>query len=197
MEEKKREENIETIEGIEESKSDEDTSQGETAVEEPIDDVEEVFIQDNKEKLRDILIQADNVIFGEEIGNIEIDIEVKEDEKSFIIEAQANDLLDDLLSTIPDKERTQNTLDKIDRTIQYFKELREKFSNFDSDCFITSFKKHGIRYKPLLDKLVNLHEDLRIVLPVVKQKILFMKPQKTTTKNVNDKWKKMVKLVNL
>jgi hypothetical protein len=127
-------------------------------------------LEDNREKLKEMLAIADEIEFGEDLGDLEIQVEVTDSEKRYSLQSQLNDLLDDLLSTIPDKERNQATLDKIDRKLLYFKQLREKFSTFDDNCFISAFKKNGYNFKPLLKKLYTLSGNLKTVLPVVKQK---------------------------
>jgi hypothetical protein len=68
------------------------------------------LVEDNREKLKEMLALADEIEFGEELGDLEIQVEVDETEKRYSLQTQLNDLLDDLLSTIPDKDRTQATL---------------------------------------------------------------------------------------
>ena len=66
---------------------------------------------------------------------------VSDEEKVFNIDTQTNDLLDDMLSLIPTNKRTPSLLKKINNSIDKFKELREKFSNFNIEGVVESIKK--------------------------------------------------------
>ena len=70
-----------------------------------------------------------DIEMGDTLGSITQVVEVSDEEKRFDINAQCNDLLDELLSTIPNSERTSNTLKYIHLEINRFKQLRSKFSN--------------------------------------------------------------------
>jgi hypothetical protein len=98
------------------------------------------------------------------------DVEVGRNEQRFGIEMQTNDLLDELLSTIPDSARTTVVMERIHRVIRRFKELREIFSTFDKNGNITGYKNFTASYKPLAEHLENLDTNLRWIVPVVKQK---------------------------
>ena len=58
-------------------------------------------------------------------------IDVPIEEQRYDIENQLEDLLDNMLSTIPNAERTDLVKNNIHKMIQRFKQLREKFSIFD------------------------------------------------------------------
>jgi hypothetical protein len=62
----------------------------------------------------------------------------KEEEEEYFVQryginTQLNDLLDELLSTIPDTARTSTVMERVNRIIRRFKELRENFSTFDKN----------------------------------------------------------------
>ena len=63
-------------------------------------------------ELKDLLIDADTLVIGEELGEVTETITVDDKFKRYGIETQTNDLLDELLSTIPTYERTTNTLNR-------------------------------------------------------------------------------------
>ena len=105
---------------------------------------------------------------GEEV-EFEADVEVGKAEQRYGIEVQTNDLLDELLSTIPDDARTSTVMEKIHRTIRRFKELRAAFSVFDQHGNVTGHTNFGADYKPLVKELANLNANLKWIVPVVKQ----------------------------
>ena len=63
-----------------------------------------------KAQRQEILLDADDIQFGEELEQITQFVPVSEDERRFGIETQTNDLLNDLLSTIPTSQRTKNCI---------------------------------------------------------------------------------------
>jgi hypothetical protein len=121
-----------------------------------------------REKLRDLLSEADEITFGDELGSITQEVQVSEEKKRFAIDIQANDLLDDLLSTIPNRDRTQRVMTKLHTIVTRFKQLRDLSSLKDKNGEIIDVIKKGSNYKPLLEKLHNLNQKLYWILPVVK-----------------------------
>ena len=120
-----------------------------------------------RSKLHDIYVDANAIVFGEELEDIINIVEVPEGQKRYGIETQVNDLLDELLSTIPNTHRTKVVLDNIHLLIERFKQLRETFSKFDNNQNVNDIKSVGPLYKPLVDKLYNLDINLKWILPVV------------------------------
>jgi hypothetical protein len=123
-----------------------------------------------REKLHDMYVDANTVVFGEELEDIVNVVELPEGQQRYGIETQVNDLLDELLSTIPNIQRTKVVLDNIHLLIERFKQLRENFSLFDDNQNVYDMKKMGALYKPLVDKLYNLEVDLKWILPVTTQR---------------------------
>ena len=123
-----------------------------------------------KSKIQDILAEADNIVWGDVVGTITQEVEVQEYEKRYDIETQANDILNELLSTIPNIERTTNVLNNIHRIINRFIQLRKQFSTFNDRGQISGVLTKGSDYKPLVEKLYNLNSNLYWILPVVKNK---------------------------
>jgi hypothetical protein len=117
--------------------------------------------------LSDMYIDANTIVFGERLEDLPQLVEVPEGEQRFSIDVQVNDLLDELLSTIPLSQRTKSVMDNIHLLIERFKELRVKFSKFDKNENVYDAKLHGQRYKPLVDHIENFDRKLSWIMPVV------------------------------
>ena len=123
-----------------------------------------------KEQIRDLIFEADQIVFGEDLEVIAHEVDVPEEQKKYTIEKQTTDMLDDLLSDIPNKRRTPNVINNIHQMINRYKQLREEFSVFDTHDNIVTAKIKGNNYKPLVDSLENFTQKLYWVLPVSKIK---------------------------
>ena len=125
--------------------------------------------KDVKDQLREIIIKADQIVFGdEELGPIVQFVDVSTKSKRYSIEEQVSDLLDDLLSTVPSTQRTPRVLNNIHIMIERFKQLREKYSLFDQYGNVEGILVNEATYKPLLKWLHNFNMNLYWILPVVK-----------------------------
>jgi len=143
-----------------------------------IEDLESPIIQvpteTIKDKIRDIIIEADAIEFGPVIGDVSQVREVDEERKRFSLDSQVNDLLDELLASYPSAERTRKVLNNIHIQIERFKQLREKFSQFDQNGNATLPLKKGAEFKPLVKHLQELNQKLYWILPVAQnQKKLY------------------------
>ena len=150
--------------------------------EEPIEDLEKVQrmipteniqitapIQNVKNQLREFILRADQIKFGdEELGPIVQFVDVASSAQRFSIEVQLSDLLDELLSTVPNAQRTPRVLNNIHITIERFKQLREKFSIFDQYGVVESALVNESSYKPLTQYFKKFKQNLLWLLPVVK-----------------------------
>ena len=157
---------------------DADTSQQEIVQEEITEDINdddnletsETVVQINTEdiraKIKDILLDADQIEFGPSIGDITQIEEVSEERKRYSIDTQVNDLLDELLSSVPSNERTRKVINSIHMEINRFKQLREKFSIFDDNGNATVPLKKLATYKPLIKKLQQLNQNLYWLIPI-------------------------------
>lgn len=135
-----------------------------------VDDLQiTVPIKQVKEQLREIILKADQVSFGdEELGPIVQFVDTVTKHRRYSIEEQVTDLLDDLLSTIPNAERTPRILNNIHTMIERFKQLRETFSSFDKYGNVESIIFKQATYKPLTKWLGNFNKNLYWILPVVR-----------------------------
>ena len=152
------EENVATIEY---------TSTGESIVDVPEN---AVFDENIKDKLEELYIDVNSIQFGEKLENVAQLVEVPENQQVYGIEIQVNDMMDELLSDIPNHLRTKEVLQNINLLIRRFKELRQEFSLFDKNNSIYDIKKFSAFYKPLVDKLEKIDTNLKWIVPVVKNK---------------------------
>ena len=112
-----------------------------------------------KQQIQQFIIQADDITFGEDLGAITQEVQVGESYERFGIQTQTNDLLDELLATVPNQERTTRVLNNIHKMIERYKELRMAFSTKTNMVILASNHK-GANYKPLVDTLKILTADL-------------------------------------
>ena len=134
---------------------------------------EDIIIDDDTistTQLTSVLIDADQIVFGPDLGEITQIVQVADHEQRHSINVQTNDLLDELLSNIPYNKRTPYVLNNIHLMIDRFKQLRKQFSNLDQYGNVEIPIKKGIDHKPLVDSLYNLNQKLYWVLPVVTNK---------------------------
>ena len=100
--------------------------------------------EDIKENVKDLFIDIDDIeISDESLGEITEMVRVKESEKRFGIEAQTQDILDELLAEYPSDKRSRKVLNNIHNLIERFKQLRRKFSKFDETGNAESIIKKG------------------------------------------------------
>jgi len=126
------------------------------------------------EELNDLYVEANAIFKGEKLGKITQLVEIPEGEKRYGIDEQVNDFMDELLSTIPNHQRTATVLNQIHTIITRFKELRSQFSKFDRNQNIYDAKTVGPYYKPLMERIQNMNKKLTWVLPVTKtRRILY------------------------
>lgn len=176
-EEKKMEEGIEYTDEAKlqsdliEEKEDDLVEEGdkEDVLEEEIFEVP-VETREVREKIKELIEEADDITFGEEEGTITQEVQVTEEKKRYSIEAQANDMLNELLSNVPNTERTRKVMNNIHTIIERFKQLREKVSIKNNEGEIVNIVKKGANYKPLVEKLHKLNQKLYWILPVITNK---------------------------
>jgi len=116
--------------------------------------------------LQQLYLEGDD-IFGEELGNVLMEVEVPESQKRYGIETQTESLMDGLLENIPMHKRTKQVLDNVHRLIERFKELRQMYSVLDSNGNIKEAKQLNPVHIPLHDKLLHLNVKVPWLIPVV------------------------------
>lgn len=128
-----------------------------------------VPVKDVKDQLREFIVRADQIKFGdEELGPIVQYVDVALQSKRYSIETQVSDLLDELLSTVPNVDRTPRVLNNIHLVIERFKQLRERFSHFDEYGNVEGMILKEASFKPLKNWLNEFNTNLYWIMPVVK-----------------------------
>ena len=126
---------------------------------------ENTLVDENiNETLNDLYVNA--VRFVEKLEDFKQAVEIPEDEQRYSIDAQVNDLMDQLLSTIPIHKRTDKVMNNIHQLIERFKQLREIFSLFDNNDNAYDLKKLTAYHKPIIEKLKNISHDIKWLIPV-------------------------------
>ena len=138
--------------------------------EEPDDETDLVPISAVKAQIRDLIGEADQIKYGADLEVVTQIVDVPESEQRYGITNQTNDLLDELLSTIPNAQRNTEVLNNIKRMIDRFKQLRNEFSNFDDQNNANMPAMLGANYKPLVKTLQHLNKKLYWILPIAKMK---------------------------
>lgn len=123
-----------------------------------------------KTQIKEMFIDADKIFIGDELGEIIQVVDVPEYEQRFGIDKQTNDLLDELLSSVPNSQRTSAVLNNIHKMIERFKQLRNEFSKFDKYGNADMPDYQGANYKPLVNSLMNVNKKLYWLLPVCTNK---------------------------
>jgi hypothetical protein len=127
-------------------------------------------VKDIKNQIREFIVKADQVQFGdEEFGPIREFVDVSSKSQRYSIETQVSDLLDELLSTIPNAQRTPRVLNNIHTMIERFKQLREHWSFYDNYGNVDGFRVKEANYKPIIKQyFYDLNVNLYWILPIVK-----------------------------
>jgi hypothetical protein len=128
-----------------------------------------VQVKNVKDQLREFIIKADQVKFGDEdLGPIVQYVDVSSKIQRYSIETQVSDLLDELLSRVPNSQRTNKVLNNFHTMIERFKQLREHFSHFDQYGNIEGSIVKEASYKPLMSYFTDLNINLYWIMPVIK-----------------------------
>ena len=170
-----KEESLESLESLESPESPEEIQ---------IEEIEKPVEIDNK--LKEFIIEADNIEFGDDLGEIVQEVELSEDKMRYDLNSQLEDMLDDLLSHIPSSEQTKKVMDDISQELERFQELRKKFSIIDEFGSINGIVKTIKEQKPLLDKLIPWQKQLKWLIPVIENKKILYDIDQTTFENEYD-----------
>ena len=123
---------------------------------------------DIKDRIKEFFIKDDDISFGEDLEEIVQEVRVDEDKIRFSVENQTNDLLNDMLSTIPNSNRTQMVLSSLHRMIERYRQVRKVYSNFDEYGNALMPKTKTSDHKPLIKWLKDFNKKLYWILPIVK-----------------------------
>lgn len=127
-------------------------------------------VKNMKDMLHEIYVDANTIVFGEEMSEIAHVVEVPASERRYGIDEQVDDMMDELLSTIPNTNRSKLVMNNIHNLIERFVELRERFSLIDDNNNVYGATRFGDFYKPLIQRIVQFDTNLRWVIPIVMNK---------------------------
>ena len=126
-------------------------------------------VKNVKDQIREFILKANQIQFGdEELGPIVQYVDVSSKAQRYSLETQVSEMLDDMLSTIPNSQRTNRVLNNIHTIIERFKQLREQFSFFDEYGNIEGALINEATYKPLSHYFKEFNVNLYWLLPIVK-----------------------------
>ena len=127
-----------------------------------------------REKLRAILLDADQIQVGEELDVLVQTVDIPEENRRFNLEKQCDDLLDTLMTNVPAPEKSRSVLANIQRMVVRFRELRHHFSRFDGNGNPAIPPPKSALYRPLVESLMRMDHALRWILPIVKtRKVIY------------------------
>ena len=122
------------------------------------------ILDETKEKIKEILLSEDDIVFGEDIGEMSQFIDVPDEEKRYSLIAQTNDLLDELLSE--NIHKSSKNLTKIHKIVQRYKQLRILYSSFDTYGNIQKILKISDSHKPVIDELFHFSKNIPWLVPI-------------------------------
>jgi hypothetical protein len=120
------------------------------------------------EELRDIELSAGDIVFGKALGDVTQDVEVPDSQRRYPLEAQINDLLDDMLAQLPPSERTPQRLRNLHTMLERFGELRQQFSELDALGYPAGPLRRTASHRPLVDAIANLADLPSWVVPIAR-----------------------------
>ena len=140
------------------------------AIEEDEEGEEEVVKIPPPPDLQGPIEEADQIIFGDEEEYMTQMVDVPEEERIYGITQQSEDMLDELLASIPTSARTNKVMNNIHLMIERFQQLRKIYSIFDEYGNPVGPLIKGANYKPLVETLKNLNQKLYWIVPIVKNR---------------------------
>jgi hypothetical protein len=118
-----------------------------------------------RERVQKLLFEADDIQFGDKI-NIEEYVNIDKEKYRYNIEAQTNDLLEEMISNIPSIKRTNNVLNSIHTMISRFLQLRQIASTFDENSNVKGIIKVTSEDRPLAEYLSDFKNNLYWIMMV-------------------------------
>jgi hypothetical protein len=120
-----------------------------------------------KEQVKRMIFDIDELELGD-IVKVEEYVNIDKDKYRYNIETQTNDLLEELISGIPNIKRTNNVLNSIHIMITRFIQLRQIASTFDLNKNINGIIKKTSDDKPLAEYLSGFKNTLYWIMMVAK-----------------------------
>jgi hypothetical protein len=177
---------IEKDETHDESKGEElegDIFEGEE-LEKELEEKEDVKITQTevKQKIQKIF-DINDIEFGD-IIRVEEYVQIDKEKYRFNIETQTNDLLEEMLSTIPNYKRTNHVLNSIHILITRFLQLRQISSSFDQNKNISGIIRRTADDRPLANYLSEFKNNLYWIMMVAKNVKKYIPTLKLPNTNV-------------
>ena len=116
--------------------------------------------------MQEDLNDGDLIQLGEDLDELTIFVDIPESEKRYSIDKQTDDLLDELLAHIPNYKRTNAVLNNIHTMIERFIQLRNNYSDFDSNDRPNLPKHIDENTKPIINSVANFDKHFHWLLPV-------------------------------
>ena len=120
-----------------------------------------------KDQIKRMFFDMDDIEFGDVI-KVEEFITIDKDKYRYNIETQSSDLLEEMISTIPNYKRTNTVLNSIHTMITRFLQLRKLSSTFDQNKNITGVIKRTSEDRPLAEYLSEFKNTLYWIMMVAK-----------------------------
>ena len=136
--------------------------------------------------LEDVILEADDIVIGEDLGTIEQEIELDKRRMRFGLQNQVDDMLDELLASIPENKRSRSVLNNIHLLIERFKQLRAKYSRFDDNGNAMLPIKKTANYKPLVKALNEMNQNIHWLMPVATNKKFVYDIDEDETEGLDD-----------
>jgi hypothetical protein len=133
-------------------------------LEEEMEDTGHLF----RDRIKDVLLSADQIQFGDTLGSVDLVVEVPQEERRYGMERQMTDLLNEMLSVVPNTQRTSLVMNDIHRILERFQQLRLEYSKFDSNG--NASRLDETTQQPLITSLSNFSHKLHWIIPVSKHK---------------------------
>jgi hypothetical protein len=132
----------------------------------------------NKE-LKTMYLSTDDIIFSDNVERVVLRIEKDERFKKHSIEAQITDIIDTLLSTIPNHQRNDSVLNEVHHIVERYTQLINNFSKRDEFGTVVCPSLYGKNNKPIASCLTDANfKKPKWVLPVISpQRKLYTTPQ--------------------
>lgn len=131
------------------------------------EDTINVPIKSIQTNLRNMILDIDDIQFGDNLVITEYR-HVDKKHMRYDVDTQANSLLEEILSTIPNNQRTTLALNSIHTMIERFLQLRQLSSTFDANQNVTGAIRHSPNDRPLADYLASFKNRLYWILLVAK-----------------------------
>ena len=127
-----------------------------------------------RDKLKAILIDADQIQVGEELDVLVQTVDIPDENRRFSLDKQCDDLLDTLITNVPSMEKSRSVLFNIQKMVERFKELRHQFSTFDANGSPLIPPPKSALFRPLVNSLMRMDRALRWIIPIVKtRKVIY------------------------